>query len=43
MALWTLFGILTWKYLGFAVILLLAGLQGMPEELTEAAQIDGAS
>jgi ABC-type sugar transport system permease subunit len=36
-------GILTWKYIGFAVILFLAGLQGIPDELTEAAAIDGAS
>lgn len=42
-ALWTLFFILTWKYLGFAIILMLAGLQGVPEELAEAAAIDGAS
>lgn len=42
-ALWTLMGIITWKYIGFAVILMLAGLQGIPDELSEAAQIDGAS
>jgi ABC-type sugar transport system permease subunit len=42
-ALWTLMGIITWKYIGFAVILFLAGLQGIPEELAEAAAIDGAS
>lgn len=42
-ALWTVMVVLTWKYLGFAVILFLAGLQGVPEELSEAAQIDGAS
>ncbi|QAY74776.1 sugar ABC transporter permease [Agromyces protaetiae] len=42
-ALWTLFAILTWKYVGFAIILMLAGLQGVPEELAEAAQIDGAT
>jgi ABC-type sugar transport system permease subunit len=42
-AIWTLMGILTWKYIGFAVILFLAGLQGIPDELTEAAAIDGAS
>ena len=35
--------IITWKYIGFAVILFLAGLQGIPEELSEAAAIDGAS
>jgi len=42
-ALWTIFFILTWKYIGFAILLMLAGLQGVPEELGEAAQIDGAS
>ena len=42
-ALWTLMAILTWKYVGFAVILMLAGLQSIPDELSEAARIDGAS
>lgn len=42
-AIWTLMVIITWKYIGFAVILFLAGLQGIPEELSEAAAIDGAS
>jgi raffinose/stachyose/melibiose transport system permease protein len=42
-AIWTLIAILTWKYVGFAVILFLAGLQGIPDELHEAAAIDGAS
>jgi len=41
-ALWVMFGILSWKYLGFAILLMLAGLQGVPEELSEAAAIDGA-
>ena len=43
LAIWTLMGIITWKYIGFAVILFLAGLQGIPDELHEAAAIDGAS
>lgn len=43
LALPTLMVVLTWKFLGFAIILFLAGLQGVPEELHEAAQIDGAS
>ena len=43
LVMWTMFAILTWKYIGFAVLLMLAGLQGVPEELSEAAQIDGAS
>jgi len=42
-AIWSLMGIISWKYIGFAVILMLAGLQSIPEELFEAAQIDGAS
>lgn len=41
-ALITVFVVLTWKYLGLAVLLFLAGLQGVPDELVEAAQIDGA-
>ncbi|MDY2669066.1 sugar ABC transporter permease [Schaalia hyovaginalis] len=39
----TLMFILTWKYVGFAVIIFLAGLQGIPTELMEAAKVDGAS
>jgi ABC-type sugar transport system permease subunit len=42
-AIWSLMGIISWKYIGFAVILMLAGLQSIPDELFEAAQIDGAS
>ena len=42
-ALGVMFAILTWKYLGFAILLMLAGLQGVPQELQEAAAIDGAS
>lgn len=41
-AMWTLMIIITWKYVGFAVILMLAGMQSIPEELYEAAAIDGA-
>ncbi|MFJ8579631.1 carbohydrate ABC transporter permease [Micromonospora sp. NPDC093277] len=40
---WTMLFVLTWKYVGFAIILLLAGLSNVPHELTEAAAIDGAS
>lgn len=31
-----------WKGFGFSMIIFLAGLQGIPAELTEAARIDGA-
>jgi raffinose/stachyose/melibiose transport system permease protein len=40
---WTMLFILTWQYTGFALILFLAGLSNLPDELTEAAAIDGAS
>ncbi|MBX6384480.1 MAG: sugar ABC transporter permease [Microbispora sp.] len=39
----SLFIVMTWKYFGFHMILYIAGLQGIPRELTEAAQIDGAT
>lgn len=42
-AIWSLMVIISWKYIGFAVILFLAGLQSIPDELYEAAAIDGAS
>ena len=38
----TMFVIISWKYFGFHMILLLAGLQGIPREIEEAALIDGA-
>jgi len=38
----TLFVIITWKYFGFHMIIMLACLQGIPKELEEAAYIDGA-
>ncbi|WP_344612736.1 sugar ABC transporter permease, partial [Dactylosporangium salmoneum] len=43
LVLYTLFVVITWKYLGFGIILLLAGLQGIPAELREAAATDGAT
>ena len=33
----------TWKMLGYNIIFFLAGLQNVPDEFLEAAQIDGAS
>lgn len=40
--LYTMFVVITWKYIGFGIILFLAGLQAVPRELYEAAAIDGA-
>jgi raffinose/stachyose/melibiose transport system permease protein len=38
-----LFVVITWKFFGFHMILYTAGLQNIPAELEEAAQIDGCS
>ena len=38
-----LFVIISWKYFGFHMILLLAGLQAIPRDLEEAAAVDGAT
>jgi raffinose/stachyose/melibiose transport system permease protein len=42
-ALYSLFFVISWKYFGFHMVLLLAGLQQIPKELGEAASIDGAN
>lgn len=34
---------LTWKYFGFHMLLYMAGLQNIPEEIEEAGRIDGAN
>lgn len=41
-ALYSIAIILSWQLLGFCVVVYLAGLQGVPRELTEAAAMDGA-
>lgn len=40
--LYSVFFMVSWKYFGFHMILLLAGLQQIPDDLSEAASIDGA-
>ena len=42
-ALPTLIGIGIWRQLGYSVVIFLAGLQGIPGHLREAAMMDGAS
>lgn len=41
--LYAIFAVITWKFFGFHMILYLAGLQGIPAELEDAARVDGAS
>lgn len=40
---YAIFVTLTWKYFGLYLILYIAGLQNIPEELEDAARIDGAT
>lgn len=35
--------VLIWKYFGFHMMIFIAGIQNIPEEIVEAARIDGAS
>lgn len=42
-ALYSLVFVFAWQYVGFNTVLFLAGLQGIPGDLYEAARIDGAS
>ncbi len=42
-ALWSIIGIASWKGVSFWMVFLLAGLQGIPREVNEAAMLDGAS
>jgi raffinose/stachyose/melibiose transport system permease protein len=42
-ALWTIFVVLVWQFAGLSMVMYLAGLAGIPDELDEAAAVDGAS
>ncbi|GAB3433857.1 carbohydrate ABC transporter permease [Flindersiella endophytica] len=42
-ALWTVAGVYVWKWFGITMIYWLAALQTIPEEVYEAARIDGAN
>ncbi|BDV31758.1 carbohydrate ABC transporter permease [Microbacterium terricola] len=42
-ALWSTVFLIVWRYAGFYMLLMLVGLQSIPDEVYEAARIDGAS
>jgi raffinose/stachyose/melibiose transport system permease protein len=42
-ALWTVFIVMVWQNSGLAMVIFLAGLQSIPQELDEAGAVDGAS
>jgi raffinose/stachyose/melibiose transport system permease protein len=41
-AVWTIAAVLVWQFSGLTMVIYLAGLQGIPDELYEAAAVDGA-
>jgi raffinose/stachyose/melibiose transport system permease protein len=42
-ALWTVVVVMLWQYTGLMMVIYIGGLQGIPQELDEAAAIDGAT
>ena len=42
-ALWSLTAMAAWRSLGFLMVIFLAGLQSIPQDLYEAAEVDGAN
>ena len=43
LALWAVIVSIVWKVLGFGMLLFVAAIQAIPQEITEAAMVDGAS
>jgi raffinose/stachyose/melibiose transport system permease protein len=42
LAIWMFLVVAAWQYTGFMMVLVLAGLQGVPQEIYQAAALDGA-
>jgi ABC-type sugar transport system permease subunit len=42
-AMWVIIALSVWKNVGYFMVIFLAGLQGVPQELYEAAALDGAN
>src|ERR1700754_1410558 len=42
LALWMILIVIIWQFSGYAMVIYLAGLQAVPEDIIEAAQVDGA-
>ena len=40
-ALWSVVGVVVWQFAGYSMVIFLAGLQSIPDEILEAAAIDG--
>ncbi|MFJ8026862.1 carbohydrate ABC transporter permease [Streptomyces sp. NPDC096311] len=41
-ALWAVVGVIVWQFAGYSMVIFLAGLQSVPQEIHEAAALDGA-
>lgn len=42
LALWAIAGVVIWQYAGYSMVIFVAGLQNVPDEFYEAAELDGA-
>ena len=42
LALWSVVGVIVWQFAGYSMVIFLAGLQSVPQEVHEAAALDGA-
>ncbi|MFI9169855.1 carbohydrate ABC transporter permease [Streptomyces lincolnensis] len=42
LALWAIVGVIVWQFAGYSMVIFLAGLQSVPQEVHEAAALDGA-
>ncbi|MCR3750704.1 carbohydrate ABC transporter permease [Lentzea californiensis] len=42
LALWSVVAVVIWQFAGYSMVIFLAGLQSIPQEVTEAASLDGA-
>jgi raffinose/stachyose/melibiose transport system permease protein len=42
LALWSIVAVIVWQFAGYSMVIFLAGLQSIPTEILEAAEVDGA-
>ncbi len=42
-ALWSISAVIIWQYSGYAMVIFLAGLESIPDEVKEASRMDGAN
>lgn len=42
-AVWAVIGVMAWRTVGYAMVMVLAGLKGIPRDVLEAGNVDGAN